>query len=210
MSGEASERAQLVIKTVEYVGTLAKPDGQIPGTLPQVAFSGRSNVGKSSLINTLLRRTRSRIARVSATPGKTQLINFFSVNELFYLVDLPGFGYARVPMALKKEWRGLIEGYLAREDGPVGMVHLVDCRRPPTEQDYEMLEFLAGIEMPTIVALTKIDKLKASQRAKTISDALVDLKIDRDQLVPFSSVTSEGRDELLNALTDLLGVAPEG
>lgn len=210
MSGEASDRARLTIHTVEYAGTLAKPNGPIPGTLPQVAFSGRSNVGKSSLINTVLRRTRSRIAKVSSTPGKTQLINFFSVNDLFYLVDLPGFGYARVPKALKAEWRGLIEGYLAREDGPIGMVHLVDCRRPPTEQDYEMLEFLAGIEMPTLVALTKIDKLKPSQRESTIKEALVALKIDRDQLVPFSSVTSEGRDEMLNALTDLLGVEAAG
>jgi ATP-dependent Lon protease len=124
----------MVIRTVEYAGTLVDPQAPFPGDLPQVAFSGRSNVGKSSLINTLLRRTRNKIAHVSATPGKTQALNFFRVNDLFFLVDLPGFGYAKVPMAVRDAWKPLVEGYLARPDGPKAVVHLVDIRggRPPT------------------------------------------------------------------------------
>jgi GTP-binding protein len=97
------------IRTVEYAGTIATPGGEAPGTLPQVAFSGRSNVGKSSLINTLLRRTRRKIAHVSGTPGKTQALNFYRVNDDFFLVDLPGFGYAQVPETMRGAWARLIE-----------------------------------------------------------------------------------------------------
>ncbi len=195
------------IRTVEYAGTLATTGGEIPegGTLPQIAFSGRSNVGKSSLINTLLRRTRSKIARVSSTPGKTQAVNFYRVNDRFLLADLPGFGYAKVPKALRDQWRGLIEAYLGREGGPRGVVHLVDCRRAPTDLDLEMMEYLARIGVPALVVLTKMDKLKRSQRPKAIERAAESLGVDREQLLPFSSVTGEGRAELLAALDTLLG-----
>lgn len=193
------------IRTVEYVGTLAAVGGPIPDeSLPQVAFSGRSNVGKSSLINTLLRRTRSKIARVSSTPGKTQAVNFYRVNDRFLLADLPGFGYAKVPKSMRDQWQGLIESYLSREGGPRGVVHLVDCRRAPTEQDLEMMEYLARIGVPALVVLTKMDKLKRSQRAKAVERAATVLGIDREQLLPFSSLTGEGRDALLGALDGLL------
>lgn len=195
----------LEIRTVEYVGTLATVDGAIPDEgLPQVAFSGRSNVGKSSLINTLLRRTRSKIARVSSTPGKTQAVNFYRVNDRFLLADLPGFGYAKVPKHLRDQWRGLIESYLSREGGPRGVVHLVDCRRAPTPQDIEMMEYLARIGLPALVVLTKMDKLKRRQRSEAVERAATTLGIDREQLLPFSSTTGEGRDELLAALDVLL------
>jgi len=194
------------IRTVEYAGTIVKPEAARPGNLPQIAFSGRSNVGKSSLINTLLKRTRKGIARVSATPGKTQAINFFSVNEEFFLVDLPGFGFAKVPKKMRDAWQHLIEGYLAAEtDGPVGVVHLVDCRRPPTDLDLQMLDYLAGVGLPTLVVLTKMDKLKSKQAKRiAIDTAAEQLGIDREQLLPFSSKTGEGRDELLGALRSLL------
>ncbi len=196
------------ISTVEYVGTIATPSQTRPGPLPQIAFSGRSNVGKSSLINILLQRTRRKIARVSSTPGKTQAINFFEVNGEFYLVDLPGFGYAQVPKKMRDAWQTLIEGYIGGEDGPIGVVHLVDCRRPPTDLDLQMLDYLAGVGLPTLVVLTKMDKLK-SKRARDIAidTAAKDLGVDRDQLVPFSSLTGEGREPLLAALGDLLGEA---
>ena len=202
------------IRTVEYAGTVAKPDGPLPGDLPQVAFSGRSNVGKSSLINLLLRRHRSKIAHVSGQPGKTQAVNFYRVNDEFFLVDLPGFGYAKVPKSLRDGWKHLVEGYLAREEGLRGVVHLVDCRREPTEQDMEMLDYLAALGVPTLVVLTKIDKLKRSQRAKAIATATRELGVDPEQLVPVSSKTGEGRDILLNALAGLLAdevaEAPDG
>ncbi len=193
------------IRTVEYAGTIVKPDAARPGALPQIAFSGRSNVGKSSLINVLLQRTRNKIARVSATPGKTQAINFFDVNGEFYLVDLPGFGYAQVPKKMRDAWQHLIEGYLGGDDGPIGVVHLVDCRRPPTDLDLQMLDYLAGIGLPALVVLTKMDKLK-SKRARdvAIETAAKDLGIDAEQLLPFSSKTGEGRDALLGALGSLM------
>lgn len=192
------------IRTVEYAGTVATPGGEVPGTLPQVAFSGRSNVGKSSLINTLLRRTRSKLAHVSATPGKTQALNFYRVNDAFFLLDLPGFGYAKVPKALRDQWKGLIEGYLSRDVDVRGVVHLVDARRDPTPQDLQMLDFLARLELPTLVVLTKVDKLKRSERTRAFERSAARLAVDPEQLLPFSSKTGEGRDELLAALDDLL------
>ena len=192
------------IRTVEYAGTIAKPGGPSPGNLPQIAFSGRSNVGKSSLINTLLRRHRSKIARVSATPGKTQALNFFQVNDKFFLVDLPGYGYAKVPKAVSAAWSKLIEWYLA-ESGAVGaVVHLVDARRKPTEHDIDMVAYLSELGIPALVILTKMDKLKWSERKKAIKRALEALELDEDQVLPFSSKTGEGRDDLLRALESLL------
>jgi GTP-binding protein len=198
------------IRSVEYAGTVAKPGQAPPGDLPQIAFSGRSNVGKSSLINTVLGRTRSKLARVSATPGKTQALNYYRVNDSFFLVDLPGYGYARVPPALRDAWRKLIEWYLGDSGQVRGVVHLVDARRTPTEHDVDMMRYLAGLEVPALVVLTKLDKLKKSEREKAVARALADLALDEDQLVPFSARTGEGRDALLAALDDLLGDAGPG
>ena len=192
------------IRTVEYAGTIATAGGPAPGTLPQVAFSGRSNVGKSSLINRLLERQRSKIAHVSAKPGKTQALNFYEVNGEFYLVDLPGYGYAKVPDALRDTWSGLIEWYLAESGGVRAVVHLVDARHTPTPHDLRMVAYLAEIGLPTLIVLTKIDKLKQSERKKSIQRALTTLELDESQLLPFSSKTGEGREELLEALEDIV------
>ncbi len=192
------------IRSVEFAGVVAKPGGVPPDSLPQVAFSGRSNVGKSSLINLLLRRTRKKLAHVSGTPGKTQTINFFRVNDAFYLVDLPGFGYARVPPSVRSSWRRLIESHLSGPHAPRGVVHLVDARHPPTDTDRQMVAYLAGLGMPTLIVLTKMDRIKASKRKATVESAARDLEIDLDQVVPCSAKSSEGREELLDAITDLL------
>ncbi|MDA0329089.1 MAG: ribosome biogenesis GTP-binding protein YihA/YsxC [Gemmatimonadetes bacterium] len=192
------------IRSVEYVGTIAKPGGEAPGTLPQVAFSGRSNVGKSSLINTLLRRTRKKIARVSSTPGKTQALNFYKVNDEFFLVDLPGYGFAQVPVPVRDAWSGLIEWYLAESGNVRGVVHLVDARHEPTPHDHRMVAYLAEVGLPTLVVLTKTDKLKRSERRKAEARALKALSLDESQLLPFSSKTGEGREALLEALADIL------
>jgi len=192
------------IRAVDYAGTIAVPGGASPGSLPQVAFSGRSNVGKSSLINTLLRRTRNKIAHVSATPGKTQALNFFRVNDDFFLVDLPGYGYARVPEATRAEWAKLIEWYLGESGQVKGVVHLVDSRHKPTEHDLRMVSYLGELGLPTLVVLTKVDKLKKMERQRALPRAAEALGIGEAQLVPFSSKTGEGRDELLGALEDLL------
>jgi len=207
------------IKTVEYAGTIAQPGGASPagastagassagastGTLPQIAFSGRSNVGKSSLINTLLRRTRKKIARVSATPGKTRTINFFLVNERFFLVDLPGYGYAKVPKAMREAWSELIEWYLSASGGVQGLVHLMDARRDPTDHDLNMITYLSELGVPTLVVLTKMDKLKKTQREKAIQRICEGLSVGEEQVVPFSSKTGEGREALLEALDELV------
>ncbi len=192
------------IRSVAYAGTVAAPGGAFPGSLPQVAFSGRSNVGKSSLINALLRRTRSKLAHVSGKPGKTQALNFYRVNDAFFLVDLPGYGYARVPDGLRDAWAALIEWYLGESGQVRAVVHLVDARHDPTEHDVRMVRYLAELGLPALVVLTKADKLKRGERNAAIRRTLDTLEIDESQLLPFSSKTGEGREELLDALDDLL------
>jgi GTP-binding protein len=171
-------------------------------------------VGKSSLINRFLGRTRTAIARVSATPGKTQEVNFFEVRaELsdgaegrFYVVDLPGYGYARAPGALRKAWRPLMESYLSGTPELRGVVQLVDARHDPTSDDLQMAEFLSSIGCPTLFVLTKVDKLTATQRRTRIPRALEVLGIEPEQALPFSSQTGEGREELLASVEELLGI----
>lgn len=195
----------MLIRSVDYAGTVAKPGQAPPGDLPQIAFSGRSNVGKSSLINTLLGRTRSKLAKVSATPGKTQALNYYRVNDRFFLVDLPGYGYARVPVAVRDAWQRLIEWYLGESGHVHGVVHLVDARLAPTGHDVSMMGYLAQLEVPAMVVLTKMDKLKRGERKRAVERALRGLALHEDQVVPFSSRTGEGREALLAALDSLLG-----
>lgn len=203
------------IRTVEFAGAVARAGGPAPTDLPEVAFSGRSNVGKSSLINRLLGRTRTPVARVSGTPGKTREVNFYRVDALaddegavieFYLVDLPGYGYARVPAAVRGGWKPLIEEYLGRSEQLRGVVQLVDARHGPTADDLRMIEFLASIEVPTLVVPTKVDKLRASERTGQLGRIAARTEVDMEQIVPFSSRTGEGRDALLGALQILLTV----
>lgn len=197
------------IRSVEFVRSVGDLSQEIPDDLPQVAFSGRSNVGKSSLINTLLRRTRSRIAHVSSKPGKTQTLNFYRLNDRFYLVDLPGFGYANVPDAIRQTWKDLIEAYLEREQALAGVVHLVDARHDPTGLDEQMIGYLARLGLPALVVLTKIDKLKRHQRAGVVEEAAERLELVPEQMLSFSAKTGEGRGEILAALDALLTAEEE-
>ncbi len=192
------------VRTVEFAGSLFDAAAPIPGDLPQVAFSGRSNVGKSSLINVLLRRTRKKLAHVSATPGKTRSLNFYLVNDRFFLVDLPGLGFAKASSRVRRSWKELVEEYLVGEPKLRGVVHLIDARHDPTVTDLEMVEFLAARGLPTLVVLTKMDKLKRLARERTVATALERLHIDEDQVISCSSKTGEGREELLSALDDLI------
>lgn len=192
------------IRTVEFAGAVATAGGPLPGTLPQVAFSGRSNVGKSSLINVVLARTRKKVAHVSSKPGKTQTLNFYLVNEEFFLVDLPGFGYAKAPDPVRESWKRMVDWYLARGGELRGVVHLVDGRHPPSKLDREFMELLGGIGLPTLVILTKIDRVPKGKRQGALEAAARELGIDPDQLLPFSSKTGEGREDLLAALDELL------
>lgn len=193
----------LVIRSLEFIGGMASVGGWRPeSTLPEVAFAGRSNVGKSSLLNRLI--NRKKFARVSNTPGRTREINFFRVNDTFVLVDLPGYGYARISKERKAEWKPLIESFLNSSLELRGIVQLLDIRHDPTNDDLQMLEFLSDLGVPTVIVLTKTDKLKPSQRAARIADISASLGLEESQVVPFSAVTGEGRDELAEAIDELI------
>lgn len=193
----------MVIRSLEFLGGMASTAGWRPEpTLPEVAFAGRSNVGKSSLLNRLVHRKK--LARVSNTPGRTREVNFFKVNDAFVLVDLPGYGYARISKERRAEWRPLIEGYLRASPQLRGIVQLLDVRHDPTPDDEHMLGFLGDLEVPTIVVLTKTDKLTPTQRAKRISELSMQLGLDAEQVIAFSATTGEGRDELAEAIDELL------
>src|SRR5438477_4721056 len=206
--GASPPRDRLVIRNVEFIGGMAEKEGWRPdSSLPEIAFAGRSNVGKSSLLNTLVRR-RS-FARVSRTPGRTREINFFRINNGFVLVDLPGYGYARVSKERKAEWKPLIQSYLRRTTQLRGLVLLLDIRRDPSEDDRAMLDFLAETEVPTIVALTKPDKLSKAAARERVAELAETLGLSNEQVIPFSAHSGEGRVELLEAITDLVDASPE-
>jgi GTP-binding protein len=196
----------LVIRSLEFVGGLATIGGWRPELdLPEIAFAGRSNVGKSSLLNKLLKR-RS-FARVSKTPGRTREINFFKVNDAFLLADLPGYGYAKVSKARSAEWGPLIESYLRSTKQLRGVVQLLDVRHDPTEDDRQMLDFLAEVSVPVMFVATKTDKLSQGAAARRVQELAIMLQVDEDHIIPFSAQTGAGRDELAEAISGLL--APE-
>jgi GTP-binding protein len=193
----------LPIRSLEFLGPMATVEGWRPtNTLPEVAFAGRSNVGKSTLLNALVRRKA--FARVSKTPGRTREINFFAVNGRFVLADLPGYGYARISKERQAEWRPLIEGYLRRSPRLAGIVMLLDIRRDPTDDDKQMLDLLAELELPTLVCVTKVDKLSAKETAGRVRALAGELALDPEQVIPFSGVSGAGRDELASAVVALV------
>ena len=145
-------------------------------TLPEIAFAGRSNVGKSTLINSLL--NRKKLVKTSATPGKTQLINFFKVNDQFYFVDLPGYGYAKVPESVRRKWQNLVEAYLSERETLRNVVLIIDCRHNPTVQDRQLLEWLEYYQRPSLIVASKIDKLKRGQVKKHLQKIKHDLSIE--------------------------------
>jgi GTP-binding protein len=206
---DEQKRDPLIVRQLEFLGGMASPRGWRPETtLPEVAFAGRSNVGKSSLINTLLRRSKA--ARVSNTPGRTREINFFKVNDQFVLVDLPGYGYARISKDRKAEWKPMIESYLKSSTNLRGIVQLLDVRHDPTNEDLQMFDFLATVGVPTMVVMTKTDKLTKAQAAERIQAISSSLGLEEDQVIGFSSTTGAGRDDLAESLVALIeGNAPE-
>lgn len=166
---------------------------------PEYAFLGRSNVGKSSLINTLMQRKN--FARTSGDPGKTQTVNYYHINQAFYLVDLPGYGYAKVSRTTREKWGKMIERYLRSSEDLHLIFLLVDSRHAPTEDDRLMLDWLLYYHLPTAILATKVDKLKPSVREAQLSELRAQLKFPEDGIfIPFSSVTKEGREEVLDVI----------
>lgn len=170
---------------------------------PEFAFLGRSNVGKSSLMNALLGKRG--LAKTSSTPGKTQTINFFDVNERLYFVDLPGYGFAKVPLKVKAEWGRVVSAYVEEREPLRLVVLLVDSRREPSSLDLEMLAFLDEAEVPTLLVATKVDKLKRSERKRNLGNVHEVLELPEDAFViPFSAVTGEGKKEIWSVIDELL------
>lgn len=200
-----AEGRGVIVRSVEFAGAVANAGEPPPGGLPQVAFAGRSNVGKSSLINRLLRRPRRKIARVSAVPGKTQTLNFYRVNDAFFLVDMPGLGYAKAPAAARESWLRLVRSYVSESAALKGVAYLVDSRHPPMAADHEFVGYLAGAGVPTLVVLTKVDKLKARHREQGVAAAVCEgLGVDEEQVVGSSARTGEGMEALMEAVGALL------
>ena len=193
----------LVIRRLDFIGGMAEPGGWRPdATLPEVAFAGRSNVGKSSLLNRLVGRRA--LARVSHTPGRTREVNFFRVNDAFVIADLPGYGYARISKERKAAWRPLIEGYLSGSPQLRGVVLLIDMRHDPTDDDHAMRDYLGDLGAPTLIALTKADKLSKQQVAGRRAALARDLGVTDDQVVTTSADKGLGRDELAAAIVSLV------
>ncbi|AMV73416.1 ribosome biogenesis GTP-binding protein YihA/YsxC [Desulfuromonas carbonis] len=191
------------IKSTEFLKSCTAP-GHYPEALwPEIAFAGRSNVGKSSLINTLLNRRA--LVRTSSTPGRTQLLNFFLVNGELGLVDLPGYGFAKVPMAVRKDWGPMVRTYLETRSCLRAVVLLFDVRRVPYGEDLQLLDWLEEFGVPTIPVITKVDKISRGQRARQLAPIFAATGLPADAFTLFSAKTREGRDEIWQRL----GVALE-
>jgi GTP-binding protein len=184
------------IVSAEFVMSASGVSGCPAGGRPEIAMSGRSNVGKSSLLNSLFGRRA--LAKVSSTPGKTQLLNYFLVNEAFHFVDLPGYGYARASGEARDRWGRMMQGYLHAREQLVAVIQLVDARHEPSGEDRDMVAWLRHERMPFCLVATKIDKLGAAKRSAALRVITSALELPTTQpVVPCSSRTGEGRDVLL-------------
>lgn len=193
----------MIIKSAEFIKSAVKPAQYPDAVLPEFAFTGRSNVGKSSLINTLV--NRKRLVKTSATPGRTQLINFFLINKTFSFVDLPGFGYAKVPASVRKKWGPMIETYLSTRKTLKGVALIMDVRRIPGIQDLNFIEWLYYYNIPGILILTKTDKLSKTKQLIQKATIAKALSVDKDDLVLFSAKSRLGKDVVWDAIEGLIG-----
>jgi GTP-binding protein len=188
------------IISAEFIKSATDPSHYPEDVVPEIAFAGRSNVGKSSLINVLLRRKK--LARMSNTPGRTQLINFFLVNDSLFFVDLPGYGYAKVPLEIKKKWGPMVERYLKTSKNLRTVILILDIRREPTKDDLSLASWLYNYDIRPVFVLTKADKLsknKVAMRRRAIGKSL---EVSDDMLITFSARTGEGREDIWNTIMD--------
>jgi GTP-binding protein len=193
--------------SAEFIKSAVKPSQYPPGILPEVAFAGRSNVGKSSLINVLV--NRKRLVKTSATPGRTQLINFFQINGAVSFVDLPGYGYAKVPISVQKAWGPMTETFLSTRRSLIAVVFIMDIRRTPGSEEKNFLAWLDLFGLEKILVVTKADKLSKIRRKNRMGIIAAALEVKAERLILFSAKTRLGKDALWNAV-DRLVCQPDG
>ncbi|MBU5265749.1 ribosome biogenesis GTP-binding protein YihA/YsxC [Virgibacillus proomii] len=191
-------KAEIVISAVS--------EQQYPNDqLPEIALAGRSNVGKSSFINTLI--NRKNLARTSSKPGKTQTLNFYKINDAFYFVDVPGYGYAKVSKKERQKWRKMMEDYFTKRSSLKAVLLITDIRHEPTDDDLQMYDFLKYYELPVIIIGTKLDKIPKNKRAYHVKRTEVTFQIETgDMLIPFSAETGENKDEAWSSIRHYLGL----
>lgn len=195
----------MIIRSAKFVCSAVTPEQYPPDDLPEVAFAGRSNVGKSSLINKIL--NRKKLVRTSKTPGRTQLLNFFEINDLWRFVDLPGYGYAKVPKEVQRRWRPMVENYLTTRGNLRGMVWLLDIRREVSKEDLTLWDWLRTKQLTVIVVITKADKLSKNKRNKQAASIAKSLGMKERELIQFSATSGEGKEKIWKALRQLLDVS---
>ena len=189
-----SELEAVAVKSAQY------PESGVQ----EIAFAGRSNVGKSSLLNLLTRRKN--LARVSGSPGKTRTINFYRINDEFRIVDLPGYGYARVSKSESEKWGAMMESYLENRESLLKVIQLVDIRHKPSAQDVQMYDYLKYFNLDGIVVATKADKVSSNQRSKNILEIRKTLGMSKsDKIIPVSALKKSGHEALLDEIENLLG-----
>jgi GTP-binding protein len=188
----------LRITACEFSGSYFQPKLLPSDRRPQIAFAGRSNVGKSTLLNSLVGRRK--LAKVSSTPGKTRSINFYLVNNRYYFVDLPGYGYAKVPEKVRLSWQKLVEDYLTGSPHLIGLILILDGRRELTPQDRQLVEWLSIRRLPVLAVVTKSDKLNHDQTKRKVAEVASRLGV---AAVAFSALTGRGKKELLGSISTL-------
>ncbi|HID39398.1 MAG TPA: YihA family ribosome biogenesis GTP-binding protein [Calditrichaeota bacterium] len=193
----------MMIRSAEFVKSAVRPSQYPPATLPEIAFAGRSNVGKSSLINTLV--NRKRLVKTSATPGRTQQLNFFRINEAFYFVDFPGYGYAKVPRFLKKQWKPMVETYLSYRKTLKGVILIIDVRRIPGIDEHLLMNWLRHYHVQLLLVLTKIDKLSRTEQMKQRRNIAQQLSVTEKELYLFSAKSGWGKDDVWDGILKMIG-----
>ncbi len=192
----------MIVRSARFIKSANLPSQYPEAILPEIAFAGRSNVGKSSLINTLI--NRKNLVKTSNTPGRTQLINFFEINNILTFIDIPGYGYAKVPVSVQKNWKPMIETYLSQRITLKAVVLILDIRRTPDEKDMYMINWLEHNEIPVIYVVTKSDKLKTSQQKRQMAIITKTTGIPRENMILFSAKTRIGTDIVWSSIERIL------